>query len=118
MILNDCNRISIANDHLLSRQVLSSRGSCGHALQATVLSRAYGAAFKYPDFDCQSTPSNPPVSDRETGKQHYFRTTRQLSSGDSNRIAEYGPFEVLRFFLPVVAKACGDVRRVWIPGRT
>ncbi len=49
----------MANDHLLWKQVLSSRGSCGHALQAIVLSRAYGAAFKYTVFDCPSTPSNP-----------------------------------------------------------
>jgi hypothetical protein len=50
----------VANDHLLSKQVLSRRGSCEHALQALVLSRAYGAAFKYPVFDCPSTcPTQP-----------------------------------------------------------
>lgn len=35
------------------------RGLCALALQAIVLSRAYGAVFKYRVFDCPSTPSNP-----------------------------------------------------------
>ena len=37
-----------------------------------VVSRAYDVAFKYTVFDCQSTPSNFPVSDREAGERTRF----------------------------------------------
>jgi hypothetical protein len=42
---NSCHNPSVA------KQVLSSKGSCGHTLQAIVLSGVYGAVFKYPVFD-------------------------------------------------------------------
>ena len=61
----------MANDHLLEKQMLSSRHSCGHALEAIVLPRVYGAAFKDTLFDCQSTPSNSPYP---IGKQESGRT--------------------------------------------
>ena len=36
----------MANDHLLWKQVLSCKGLSPHALQATRVSRAYGAVFE------------------------------------------------------------------------
>ena len=47
------------------------RDSCGHPLEAIVLPRVYGAAFKDTLFDCQSTPSNSPYP---IGKQESERT--------------------------------------------
>jgi len=61
----------VANDHLLEKQMLSSRDSCGHPLEAIVLPRVYGAAFKDTLFDCQSTQSNSPYP---IGKQESGRT--------------------------------------------
>ena len=50
----------MANDHLPEKQVLSSRGSSGHALQTIVLSMAYGAAFKYQVFESSVHSVQPP----------------------------------------------------------
>ena len=78
------------NDYLPAKQVFSSRGSCGHALQAIVLSKAYGAAFKYTVLDCQSTPSNlafriePSVRDRRVDG-------RRLAQGGKTFIVRPGP---------------------------
>ncbi len=58
MILNNCNRISRANNRLLQKQVLSSKGLSPHALQAIRFSRVYGAVFEYSVFDSQPTRSN------------------------------------------------------------
>ena len=59
-----------------------------------MFARAYGAAFEYPVFDCQSTPSNAPfpLGNREANPifckgwvRHWVAHTRAFGSGPGGR---------------------------------
>jgi hypothetical protein len=60
---NSCHNPSVA------KLVLSSRGSCSHALQAIALSRAYGAALQISSLRSPVHSVQLAVFDKETGKR-------------------------------------------------
>ena len=73
---------------LLAKQVLSSRGSCGHALQAIVLSRAYGACVQINSPQLSVHSVQPGLSDRGVSSRSVHRIAKENSIVDINDAAE------------------------------
>ena len=62
----------MANDHLLEKQMLSSRDSCGHPLEAIVLPRVLWCCVQRHALRLSVHSVQLAVSDRETGKRTHF----------------------------------------------